>query len=109
MMEMPPWENPATKGASGKYGFRNLETDVGRTNEKAYRTVTTDPSPPRRRGVHHPKMLLHAVRTSRRLGNQMSCSRLGSLDLDKAFRAYRLVATPRVVDIRGIILNRPRM
>jgi len=107
-MGIPPWENPAMREASDRRRVRNQETDVERLGRETHRTVATNPGPPRGRGVHHPEMFLHAVRTSRRFGNQMSGRRFGSLDLDKTFRAYRLVATPRVVDVRGVILSPPR-
>jgi len=101
---IPLWENPAMTEASDKHRVRNQETDVEGLDGETHRTVATNPGSPSGRSVHHSKVLLHAVRTSRRLGDQMSGRRFGSLDLDKTFRAYRLVATPRVVDIRGIIL-----
>ena len=85
--------------------FGNSRIRVKGPCRKTYRTVAADPGPPRGWGVHHPKMLLHAVRTSRRFGNQVSGCRFGSFNLNKAFCAYRLVATSRVVDVRGIILS----
>jgi len=72
MMRMPPLGNPAMMEASDKYRFRNPKTGIEGLNEKTYRTVTTNSCSPRRRGVHYPEMLLYAVRTSRRFGNQMS-------------------------------------
>ena len=95
-------------GASGKNRVRDPKIDVKEPNRETYRTVAANPGPPSGRGVYHPEMFLHAVGTSGRFGNQMSGRRLGSLDLDKAFCTYRLVATPRVVDVRGVILSLPR-
>jgi len=80
--------------ASDKYRFRDPETNIEGLNRKTYRTVTANSGSPRGRGVHYPEMLLHAVRTSCRFGNQMSARWFRSLDLDETFRAYRLVTTP---------------
>lgn len=107
-MGMPPWENPAMTEASDKCGISNPEAEAEGLREKTYRTVATNPGLPRGRGVYNSEMLLHTVRTSRRFGNQMSGCRFGPLDLDKAFRAYRLIATPRIVDVHGIILSLPQ-
>ena len=84
--------------------FGNSRIRVKGPCRKTYRTVAADPGPPRGWGVHHPKMLLHAVRASCGFGNQMRGRRFRSLDLYKTFRAYRLVATPRVVYVRRVIL-----
>ena len=51
---------------SDNYGFK---IDANGLNRETYRTVATNPGPPRRRSIDHSEMLLHAVRTSRRFGN----------------------------------------
>lgn len=69
-------------------------------------SFTIDPGAPWRRGVNDTKVLLHTIWAGRWFRDKMCGGGICSLYLNEAFRADSLVTAARMVDIRGVVLDR---